>query len=82
MCAIRGILKTMSSQTQLQMIVPTAFIAPAAEFLIQIEGRGAIATLGIRQPFRNNIQEPCVQSNSSPDQGDNNPRLSGIVRVP
>lgn len=65
------------------MPVGTAFIfAPAAELLVEIESRCAIARLHIGQPFRCNVKEGGIESNGSAYEGDDYPSLGGIVGFP
>ena len=47
-------------ESDLMEVFPTTIVPPAAEILVQIKGCGAIATLSIRQPLRNNVEKAGV----------------------
>lgn len=55
-------------------------LAPAAEVLVEIECSGAVSHLDVSQPFRDDVQEGCVEADGSPDDGDNDPALRGLVQ--
>lgn len=61
------------------MVKQTSFRAPAAELLVQIERRRAVAQLDIRQPLCDNVQEGRVDANSRADDGHHEPGLASIV---
>lgn len=63
------------------MVAPVV-LAPAAEVLVQVEGGGAVAHLDIGQPLGDDIQEGGVHPDGCPYQGDDDPALGGIVRLP
>lgn len=54
--------------------------APAAEVLVEIECGGAVSHLDVRQPFRDDVQEGCIQADGDPDDGDDDPALRGLVQ--
>lgn len=54
-------------------------LAPAAEVLVEIECGGAVSHLDVSQPFRDDVQQGCVQADGSADDGDDDPALRGLV---
>lgn len=55
-------------------------LAPAAEVLVEIECSGAVPHLNVSQPFRDDVQEGCVEADGSPDDGDYDPALRSLVQ--
>lgn len=60
----------------------TIILAPAAELLVEVKGRGAITRLHITQPFGNDIEKRGIESDGSTYKRDDNPTLSGVVGFP
>jgi hypothetical protein len=61
---------------------PTFLGTPTTEALIQIKGSCTMTQLDVRQPFGDYIQEGSIQTNSSTNQGDNQPGLTSIICLP
>jgi hypothetical protein len=55
--------------------------APAAEALVEVEGRGAVAQFNIGQPFGHDVEERGVEADGRPDERDYDPCLAGIIRL-
>ena len=60
----------------------TIVLSPAAKLFIQIKRRRAVARLDVGQPLRHNVEKRRIQANGRPDDGDDDPSLRGVVRLP
>jgi len=53
--------------------------APAAEALVEVEGRGAVAQLDVGQPLGDDVEERSVEADGAADEGHDDPGLAGVV---
>lgn len=60
----------------------TRIFSPAAKGLVEVEARGAIPQLYIRQPLRDDVQQRSIEADGRSDNGDDDPALGSIVRLP
>lgn len=60
---------------------PTLY-TPAAELFVEIESRSAITQLDIGEPLCNDIQGRRIEPDDGSDDGDNEPCLTSLIRVP
>lgn len=61
---------------------PTIFLAPAAEVLVQVEGRRAMPQLDVGKPFGDDAQQSRVEPDGSTNKRDDDPALGSIIRLP
>ena len=60
-------------------LVASILFTPAAEVLIEIEGRGTVTQFDVRQPLRDYVEKSRIQSDGGTDQCDNDPCLTSLV---